>query len=66
VKLSPETLLATARLQIELLNNQLEEANRRAGELQAEVDRLKRERRAAEQRPDAPSFFDREPDGRAA
>jgi cell division protein FtsL len=59
VTLSPETLLATAQLQIELLNNQLHEANLRNQNLQGEIDRMKRSARLADQarRAEVPSLF---------
>lgn len=59
MKLSTETLLATARLQIELQNNQLEELQRRAQYLQGQIDEMKRERRLADQakRDAVPSLF---------
>jgi Xaa-Pro aminopeptidase len=59
VTLSPETLLATARLQIELLNNQIHEANLRAQRAEGALDEMKRAARLADQAKQdaAPSFF---------
>jgi hypothetical protein len=59
VTLSPETLLATARLQIELLNSQIHEANLRAQNLADELERIKRAARLRDQArlAEVPSLF---------
>ena len=65
MKISQETLIATAQPQIALLNSDLEAANRRAGDLQEKLDAAEREIRRLRTQisGQSPSLFGRDSDG---